>query len=43
VSACPTENNVLISATASRTDLKYCKDGVDPSTSAKVIIEDALL
>lgn len=29
-------------STNAKTDLKYCKDGVDAATSTKVIIVDAL-
>ncbi|XP_048772751.2 choline transporter-like protein 2 isoform X2 [Ostrea edulis] len=38
VSACPTENNLMLSTNA-KTDLKYCKDGVDAATSTKTVNE----
>ncbi|XP_022324457.1 choline transporter-like protein 2 isoform X2 [Crassostrea virginica] len=41
VSACPTENKVLIPTVDAKSDFKYCKDGVDATTSSKS--EDALL
>lgn len=37
VASCPTENNVIIAATDTKSDLKYCKDGFDAVSSSKSI------